>query len=548
MPQSNFSNRSLYHADNLDVLRGMNSESVHLIATDPPFNKSKDFHATPDSLARGARFQDRWRWIEDVHDDWLTEIMRDFPEVYAVISTTREVYGSDMAAFLAFLGIRLIEMRRVLRDDGSVYLHCDDTAGQYLKLLLDAIFGKENFRNAIVWKRATAHNDAKRYGRILDYILFYTKGETFTWNVDAVSTPKDESELIKAYPSKDERGRYRSDNITGADTSGGESGTAWKGYDVTAKGRHWAPPLYGKYAEYIERNFIPDYRGIQGVHARLDALDGAGLIHHPQKGFWPGLKRYAAADPGNPPQNLFTEPIGFTNYSSRKGEYIGYPTQKPLALYERIIKASSNPGDIVLDPFAGCATTPIAAERLGRQWVGIDIWEGAYQTVLHRLQAEGLAVKDAVAASEAEQANLLTFGDVHYLTTPPKRTDYEDPMPYFQTPTAQTRRRYPPPRQQHQRLLDDIGAYCQGCGANYTFDPRVLEVDHIRPKADGGSDAYDNLTLLCPPCNRAKSDRLALTGLQMQNRKDGYLKPENEPNLRHGNPNRRRAATRRRRR
>ena len=138
MPQPNFANRSLYHADNLDVLRGMNSESVHLIATDPPFNKSKDFHATPDSLARGARFQDRWRWIEDVHDDWLTEITRDFPEVYAVISTTREVYGSDMAAFLAFLGIRLIEMRRVLRYDGSIYLHCDHTASHYLKMLMDA--------------------------------------------------------------------------------------------------------------------------------------------------------------------------------------------------------------------------------------------------------------------------------------------------------------------------------------------------------------------------------------------------------------------------
>ena len=469
--QPNFSNRSLYHADNLDVLRGMNSESVHLIATDPPFNKSKDFHATPDSIARGARFQDRWRWIEDVHDDWLTEIVRDFPEVYSVISTTRETYGSDMAAFLAFLGIRLIEMRRVLRDDGSIYLHCDHTAHAYLKLLMDAIFGKQSFRNEIVWAyTGPGSPNMRQFSRKHDTVLYYSKGDTWTFNADDVRIPHKTLNTNRA-------GRVIADAMT--------------------------PEVRDA---YLKKGKVPE-------------------------SWWPNFS-----------------PVGRI-----KRERTGYPTQKPLALYERIIKASSNPGDIVLDPFAGCATTPIAAERLGRQWVGIDIWEGAYQTVLHRLQSEGLAVKDAAAEAEAEQANLLTFGDVHYLTAPPKRTDYEDPIPYFQTPTTQTRKRYPPPREQHQRLLDDIGAYCQGCGANYAFDPRVLEVDHIRPKADGGSDAYDNLTLLCPPCNKVKRDRMTLTGLQQDNRKEGYLKPENEPNLRHGNPNRRRtggrrrAATRRRR-
>ena len=520
MPQPNFANRSLYHADNLDVMRGMNSECVHLIATDPPFNKSKDFHATPDSLARGARFQDRWRWIEDVHDDWLTEIMRDFPEVYAVISTTREACGSDMAAFLAFMGIRLIEMRRVLRDDGSVYLHCDHTASHYLKMLMDAIFGRDNFRNEIVWRRTVRGFKGSQflprsYNVNTDSVLFYVKTASAVFDMSGVLEPYDPDYLAKAFKLTDDKGAY---------------------YLDVAFNRPSAAPRPNLCYEY--KGFFPPYAsGWKIGKPRMEEADRNGeLVIRNDK-----LYRKIRPKAGTIRNNLWDD------VKEAKGkERTGYPTQKPLALYERIIKASSNPGDIVLDPFAGCATTPIAAERLGRQWVGIDIWEGAYQTVLHRLQAEGLAVKDAVAARESNQANLLTFGDVHYLTVPPKRTDYEDPMPYFQTPTAQTRRRYPPPREQHQRLLDDIGAYCQGCGANYGFDPRVLEVDHIRPKADGGSDAYDNLTLLCPPCNRAKSDRLALTGLQMQNRKEGYLKPENEPNLRHGNPNRRRVGGRRR--
>ena len=151
MADLNFQNRTLYHGDNLDFLRGMNSETVHLIATDPPFNKSRDFHATPDSLARGASFQDRWSWRDDIHDEWLLTIQRDHPDVWSVINTAKRVYGDDMGAFLCFMGVRLLEMHRVLREDGSLYLHIDHTAHAYVKALLDAIFGHRNFRNEIVW-------------------------------------------------------------------------------------------------------------------------------------------------------------------------------------------------------------------------------------------------------------------------------------------------------------------------------------------------------------------------------------------------------------
>ena len=217
---------------------------------------------------------------------------------------------------------------------------------------------------------------------------------------------------------------------------------------------------------------------------------------------------------------------------ANSSERTGYPTQKPVALYERIIKASSNPGDVVLDPFCGCATTPIAAERLGRQWIGMDIWDGAYQMVLDRLESEGLAVKGHARSRQGQP--LLVFDDIHLETGPPTRTDDAEPAALpLRTPTGQVSR-YPRPRTQHPTLLADVGPFCQGCGQDYGFDTRVLEVDHIRPKSDGGSDAYDNLMLLCPPCNKEKRDWYTLTRLQELNRQNGYLLPENAGNIRHG--------------
>ena len=147
----NWGNRTLFHGDNINFLRAMNSESVHLIATDPPFNKGKDFHATPDSLARGASFQDRWSWDRDVHQEWVDQITDDFPKVMNVIEGSRNSYGDDMGAFLCFMAVRLLEMHRILRTDGSIYLHCDPTASHYLKELMDSIFGHKNFLNEIVW-------------------------------------------------------------------------------------------------------------------------------------------------------------------------------------------------------------------------------------------------------------------------------------------------------------------------------------------------------------------------------------------------------------
>lgn len=508
----NVANRTLFHGDNLDFLRGINSESVHLIATDPPFNKNKDFHATPDSLAKGASFQDRWSWRDDLHDDWLDAIQHDYPEVWQIIQSTKQSYGDDMAAFLCFMAVRLLEMHRILREDGSLYLHCDHTASHYLKLLLDAIFGVENFRGEITWKRTTSHNDARRnYGALTDSIFHYSKGDAYTFHPQYV--PYSEEHINNIYKYVDEDGRrYSTSNIRS--------------------------PAPRPNLTYDYKGYKPHPNGWTVSLERMQQLDEEGRLLFPKnKNGRIRLKLYLDEMPGVPLGNVWDDirPI-----SSQAKERMGYPTQKPLALYERIIKTSSNPGDIVLDPFCGCATTPIAAERLGRQWIGMDLWNETHAIILKRLQDEGLAGPDG------NSDRLVNFGEIIFTSQPPERTDGgEAQAPALATPTGRRTTRYPAPRTQHGRLLADVGAFCQGCGRDYGFDSRVLEVDHIQPKSDNGTDRYDNLTLLCPPCNKEKRDRYTLTGLQAKNRAEGHLAAEREGNIRHGTAGRRN--TRRRR-
>ena len=506
MPTPNFQNRTLYHGDNLAFLRGMNSETVHLVATDPPFNKSRDFHATPDSLAGGASFQDRWSWRDDIHYEWLTQIRDGHPEVWNAVMAAKNVYGSDMGAFLCFMGVRLLEMRRVLRSDGSIYIHIDSTAHAYIKMLMDAVFGRSRFRDAITWNRSAENLSRKKFRRAAEVILYYSKGSDFVWNPPM--EPLSDEQVKRDYRYEDERGRYSTTSCTN------NANRPNMVYEFNGNTRQW------RYSQKTMMRYAKE-----------------GMLVYNKDGI-PRRKRYLADVPGKLMTNVWSD---IKTLASNSKERTGYPTQKPLALYERIIKASSNEGDIVLDPFCGCATTPVAAEKLKRKWVGMDLWDKAHETVLSRFAAEGLAASEINPDLEGQAR--FGFDAVHYETEPPARTDGgDDAVADIQTPTGRKRARHPRPRSQHGKLLEQFGAFCQGCGRDYSFDPRVLEVDHIRPKSDGGSDAYDNLTLLCPPCNRVKMDRMTLTGLQRQNRTDGHLLRENEPNLKlgRGAPKRRR--------
>ena len=455
MAQPNFKNRTLYHGDNLDFLRGMNSETVHLIATDPPFNKNRDFHATPDSLARGARFKDRWRWHKDVHEEWTDNIIDDFPAVWEVITAARAAYGDDMGAFLCWLGVRLMEMRRVLRPDGSIYLHIDHTAHAYVKCLMDAIFGWKNFRNEIVWCYTGPSNTKRWFPRKHDTILFYSKGNNWTFNLDEVRIP------------------YKQLNIQHKYEGGGGIGG-----NLTPKNVH-------------------QYRQI-----------------------------------GKVPEDYWLEDRdGMTPVGRLKHERYGFPTQKPLALYRRIIEASSNKGDFVLDPFCGCATTPVAAEQLERQWIGMDIWDGAEAAVRSRLRDEWLVTPDEVETKMFPHV-------VHIETAPPARSDDND----MAAPSLRLKIQRPVyawEKISHKGMMNILaaaqgsagGVICAGCGR--VLEREFMQLDHISPKSDRGANHILNRILLCGPCNRRKRDNLTLRGLLRENKKKtvGWMKDESRAKM-----------------
>ena len=468
MADANFRDKTIWTGDNLDILRGMNSECVDLIYLDPPFNSNQDYAAPVGSQAAGAAFKDTWT-LSDLDVAWMGLIADEQPAVHHVLQAAREAHGKGMQSYLCMMAVRLTEMRRVLKDTGSIYLHCDPTASHYLKLLMDGIFGRRNYRNEISWKRTSSHSDAKRYANVSDRLLFYAF-EGGTWNTQHL--PLGEGYVARDYRHNDEHGRYRVDNLTGPGLSSGESGQPWQGYDPGQSGRCWSVPKKGAYAKWIEDNLVPGYTAISAVHARLDALSNAGLIDWTTTGY-PRLKRYLEASEGEAASDFIGD---IQNVNNRSKEYIGFPTQKPLGLLERIIKASSNEGDIVLDPFCGCATACVAADQLGRQWVGIDISPKAVELVNMRLQQA--------------MGSLFHHGYVTARADIPRRTDIEAPVPY---------------RQNKHVLFGQQEGLCAGCKGDFPF--KLFEVDHVVPRSRGGTDHLGNLQLLCSSCNRIKGDR-----------------------------------------
>lgn len=361
----------LYYGDNLRVLREhVASESVDLVYLDPPFNSNATYNVlfkAPDghqSQAQIEAFDDTWHWNESAEEAFDQVKRSGNTDVANMLVAMRAFLGeNDMMAYLAMMAIRLIELHRVLKPTGSLYLHCDPTASHYLKILLDAVFKSENFRNDITWKRTTTHSDAKTWSRVTDNILFYTAGRSFAWNTPRERYTDDYVEAKYNRDDGDGRGRYHLDNMTSPNPRPNMM-YEWRGFPF--------PPMGWRYQRET-----------------MSQLDAEGRIYYPSLpdgtldfSKRPRLKRYLNEQEGGVMGNVWTD---IPPLNSQAQERLGYPTQKPVALLERILSASSNPGDVVLDPFCGCGTTVHAAQKLGRQWIGIDVTPLAINLIRRRL-------------------------------------------------------------------------------------------------------------------------------------------------------------------
>ena len=398
-PSSSKPPGQLFYGDNLEVLReSIKDETIDLIYLDPPFNSKRDYNLlfkTPKghrSEAQITAFYDSWHWGDQAEREFDDLLHQANTDVAGMMKALRTFLGeNDMMAYLTMMANRLLELHRVLKPTGSLYLHCDPTASHYLKMVLDGVCGKEHYQNEIIWKRTTTHSDSKTWSRVADTIFFYTKSDLFTWN-----TPRDlhSDEYLASkyrYDDNDGRGVYRLDNMTSPNPRPNMM-YVWKGFPFPEKGWRYEPETMGR-------------------------LDDEGRIWYPTKEDGehdltkrPQLKRYLKEGEGGGVMGTVWTDISPIN--SQAQERLGYPTQKPLALLERIITASSNEGDLILDPFCGCGTAVHGAQKLERQWIGIDITHLAISLIEKRLKtAFGEACKFDVFGTpeDLEAARDLAF-------------------------------------------------------------------------------------------------------------------------------------------
>ena len=548
----NVPNRTLAITDNLPFLRSLNNECIDLIAIDPPFAANETFTGRPrppisaaeysEEAALAAkhgvahnegigetRVRDVWSWNADIHPGWKARIADDYPNAHAVILAVEACASENEAAYICFMAIRLIECRRVLKPTGSIYVHCDNHANSYLRMLLDGVFGAENYRNEVIWKRTARGFKGSQYNPVsystnTDTILFYSKTGSAFFDMNRVLEPYEPGYIEKAFKLQDEKGPYYRDEPFRRPSAGPR------------------PNLCYEYKGF----YPPNPTGWQMSRQRLEELDRAGDLEIVDGKIW----RKIRPKEGRIRNNLWADVD-----EVKSPERVGYATQKPLALYERIIKASSNPGDVVLDIFAGCATTAVAAERLGRRWIACDMAYRSWTMLKRRFylnnmpltgttQATVDALKTAVKGEgPALQGRSALYES--YIIGPqelPARDDV-DPEPYHHLQQSRRRGRQAsvqtaswsgriPKDEAKDLLIKKFGPRCWGCGyeplrPNGSLDLDLLEVDHIRARraAAGtpGSDELYNLALLHRTCNRIKGNRLTLEEVRRYNADEKLL-------------------------
>jgi len=417
----------LYFGDNLEVLRKMDSESVDLVYLDPPFNSNASYNVLfkeQDGTKASAQikaFDDTWVWDEFAARAY-EDVVEQGGELSQALMGFRHLLGSsNMMAYLSMMAPRLVELWRLLKETGSLYLHCDPVASHYLKILLDAIFEPQNFRSEIIWRRTNSHNKTSyQYGPIHDVILFYSKSDKMKFHPG--KTPYSKAYIKDRFVHTDERGRYQLNYLTGPGTRSGDSGKSWKGFDPTTAGRHWAVPK-------SLREFLPENADELESRQKLEILYDQGLIELPKKkGGQPMYRQYVGD--GVPYQDIWAYQPNTrgvlhdtdicidedVKYLENEEERLGFPTQKPVGLLKRIIETSTEEGDVVLDPFCGCGTTVLASQILGRSWIGIDVTHIAISLIQRRLEKIcGMTIKYDVHGTPTtiEEADALRQYDAY---------------------------------------------------------------------------------------------------------------------------------------
>ena len=519
---------TVFICDNLPFLKSLDNESIDLVCADPPFGKEQTFEGKlkdplteeerrieremmaswgvydadtaygkgvefPDQDGRTAKFADIWSFRTRVYEDWMDELKVVCPGAYWLIHATRHTHSDSIAAYIAFMVERMLEIKRILRPTGSVYLHCDHEANAYLRQMMDAVFGEGNFRNEIAWERTTSRSHGRQFGRLHDTILFYSKSSDYTWNPTYVPLNEGGADKYR-YNDDDGKGVYRLDNVVSPSASSGYY------YDLG---------LGEKQPENGYR--MPEERAREWIAA------GTLVV---KRGKVPMRKRYADESKGVMLGSIWRD-IRVLN--SQAIERTGYPTQKPQALAERIILSSTDPGDIVLDCFAGCAYVPVAAQLTGRRWIACDMSPRAWTIVrrqFHKHPQLGIVSEGELPQDDAEpdvklRPQLATANRVIKVRGPnelPQRRTTEAPRLITNARLAEPLYRQKPKESSDQiweAFVLEWGTGCWYCGRPTGGHRQELHLDHIEPnRRDGSNDDCWNRALACTVCNSNKSDKL----------------------------------------